>query len=233
MERQAEPLILVVEDEERLAGLLRDYLVQGGYGVHCLHSGTEVVPWVRRNEPALILLDLMLPGRDGIAILGELRTFSSVPVIIASARGEEVDRLLGLEIGADDYVCKPFSFREVVARVRAVLRRGAPAPGDAAGPSRTSLRLDPSRYTAEAAGRTIRLTVIEFRLLAALAEHPGQVLSRDRLMDRIYPDGRVVSDRTIDSHIRKLRAKLAELLPDRDPIVSVYSAGYKFAPAES
>ena len=126
------PTILVVEDEPKLARLLHDYLTQAGYAVHCLTYGCEVVPWVQQHAPALILLDLMLPGKDGMAVCRELRAFSAVPIIMVTARVEEIDRLLGLELGADDYICKPFSPREVVARVKAVLRRLQPqSPGAA------------------------------------------------------------------------------------------------------
>ena len=136
--------LLIVEDEKKLAGLLSDYLRQAGFEPFCLDDGTEVVPWVREQRPDLILLDLMLPGRDGMEICKEIRTFSSVPVIMVTARVEEIDRLLGLEFGADDYICKPFSPREVVARVRAVLRR----TGDGQTMQASGFVLDESRYQA-------------------------------------------------------------------------------------
>jgi two-component system response regulator BaeR len=144
---------------------------------------------------------------------------------MTTARVEEIDRLLGLELGADDYVCKPYSPREVVARVKAVLRRRAPA----AGPEPGLLRLDPERLRVQAPnGLSIELTAIEFALLQTLHAAPGRIFPRDRLMDRIYPDGRIVDHRTIDSHIKKLRRRLAELLPDRELIHSVYGVGYRF-----
>ena len=216
--------ILVVEDEKRLAHLLRDYLVQAGYEVHCLYSGGPVVKWARTHLPDLILLDQMIPEIDGLSLLRELRAFSQVPVIIATARTEEIDRLLGLESGADDYVCKPFSFREVVARVKAVLRRGRARQRPA---GESGLVLCSEDLTVSLGDETAELTAIEFKLLRVLSGSPGRIFSRNQLMDRIYEDNRVVSDRTIDSHIRKLRAKLSGLCPEKELICSVYSAGYK------
>jgi two-component system response regulator BaeR len=218
------PSVLIVEDEERLAGLLADYLRAAGYAVHQIAEGPPVVDWVREHAPALILLDLMLPGRDGMEICREIRGFSRVPVIMTTARVEEIDRLLGLEIGADDYVCKPYSPREVVARVKAVLRRSARPPEPAPGP----LHLDDESLRVRSGGRAIELTAVEFALLRTLHAAPGRIFSRDRLMDRIYDDHRVVSDRTIDSHVKKLRRKLHGLLPDRELIHSVYGVGYRY-----
>lgn len=215
--------ILIVEDEEKLAALLGDYLRQGGFEPQTLGDGAAAVEMIRVERPDLVLLDLMLPGKDGMEICREVRAFSAVPIIMITARIEEIDRLLGLEIGADDYICKPFSPREVVARVRAVLRRISPGNGVMAG-----LDLDPSRYRAVLHGRLLDLTAVEFQLLAYLAAHPGRIFSRSQLMDHIYPDDRVVSDRTIDSHIKKLRRKIAAVAPDEELIRSVYSVGYKF-----
>ena len=215
--------VLVVEDEKKLAGVLGDYLKQAGFEAVCLHSGTEVVPWVREHRPDLILLDLMLPGRDGMDICKEIRTFSSVPIVMVTARVEEIDRLLGLELGADDYICKPFSPREVVARVKAVLRR----VGGAQTIQASGLVLDASRYVATLHGHDLELTAVEFKLLQYLAGNPGRVYGRQQLMDRIYPDQRTVSDRTIDSHVKKLRKKLAAAAPDAELIHSVYGVGYK------
>lgn len=220
--------ILIVEDEDRLAGLLADYLKAAGYAVYRLGEGPPVADWVRTHHPALVLLDLMLPGRDGLEVCREIRSFSRVPIIITTARVEEVDRLLGLELGADDYVCKPYSPREVVARVRAVLRRGGPDPAPAAG----TLSLDADSLRVRAEDREIELTAVEFALLATLYAAPGRIFSRDRLMDRIYQDHRVVSDRTIDSHVKKLRRKLTELLPGRELIHSVYGVGYRYEERE-
>ena len=215
--------ILVVEDEPKLANLLRDYLEQAGYDPHCLGDGREVVPWVRGQAPDLVLLDLMLPGKDGMEILREIRSFSVVPILVVTSRVEEIDRLLGLELGADDYICKPFSPREVIARVRAVLRRTGGQPS----PARHGLSLDRERFQATLHGRDLDLTAIEFQLLHILAENPGRIFSRSQLMDRIYPDRRVVSDRTIDSHVKKLRRKIASAAPGEEWIHSLYGVGYK------
>jgi len=217
------PLVVIVEDEPKLAELLRDYLVQAGYATHHVDDGLAAVPAIREHQPALILLDVMLPGKDGMTICKEVRSFSSVPIIMLTARVEEIDRLLGLELGADDYICKPFSPREVVARVRAVLRRsGSPTTALDCG-----LKLDPERYRASLDGKLLDLTAVEFKLLAHLAAHPGRIFSRNQLMDHIYPDQRVVSDRTIDSHIKKLRRKIAAADPARELVRSVYGVGYK------
>ena len=213
--------ILVVEDEPKLAALMADYLKAEGFATHIIGDGLEAVPWVRANSPDLILLDLMLPGRDGLEICKELRGFSDVPVVMVTARVEEIDRLLGLESGADDYVCKPFSMRELVARVKAILRRGRGAV------SVPGLALDESRHVAELDGRPLDLTPVEFRLLAVLAAAPGKVFSRASLLERLYPDHRVVGDRTVDTHVKNLRKKLGELRPGEDRLPSIYGVGYK------
>ena len=217
--------ILIVEDEAKLAELLRDYLQQAGFGVSIVSNGRGAIPAVRERLPDLILLDLMLPGRDGMEICRELRTFSSVPVIMTTARVEEIDRLLGLELGADDYICKPYSPREVVARVRAVLRRSNSNNNT---PPTSGLQLDEARYCAVWEGQSVELTAVEFQLLRFLAATPGRIYSRQQLMDRIYPDQRSVSDRTIDSHIKKLRRKLLTITAGSELIRSVYGVGYTF-----
>lgn len=216
--------ILIVEDENRLATLMADYLRQANFEPHILNEGLAAVPWVREHHPALILLDLMLPGRDGMEICKEIRGFSEVPIIMVTARIEEIDRLLGLELGADDYICKPFSTREVVARVKAVLRRsGGRAPLHTGG-----LELEETSLLATLHGQKLDLTAVEFKLLQHLAAHPGRIFSREQLMDRIYADRRIVSDRTIDSHIKKLRKKIDAAAPGEELIRSVYGVGYKF-----
>lgn len=219
--------ILIVEDEPRLARLEADYLQHAGFQTHCLSQGLEVVPWLKENTVELVLLDLMVPGRDGLDICRDIRSFSQVPIIMVTARIEEIDRLLGLEMGADDYICKPFSPREMVARVKAVLRRiQPPAPNSV----QQTLTLSPQSFKVQYDGREIELTAVEFQLLYTLYQQPGRIFSRTRLMDLIYQDQRIVSDRTIDSHIKKLRKKIAELIPGEEVIHSVYGAGYRYDP---
>jgi two-component system response regulator BaeR len=216
--------ILVVEDEEKLALLLSDYLKQAHFSPFCLNDGLAAVAWTKEHKPDLILLDLMLPGRDGLEICKDIRAFSSVPIIMLTARVQEIDRVLGLEIGADDYVCKPFSPREVIARIKAVLRRvSSPAPEKNRG-----LILDEAGYKATFNDLDLGLTVVEFKLLSILRENSGRIFSRDQLMEKIYPDHRIVSDRTIDSHIKNLRKKIAIASPDQEFVRSIYGVGYKF-----
>ncbi|WP_280546987.1 MULTISPECIES: response regulator [unclassified Halomonas] len=216
--------ILIVEDEPRLAGLLADYLRRADYEPHLLDDGRDVVPWVRRNRPDLVLLDLMLPGEDGMSVCREIRGFSEVPVVMVTARVEEIDRLLGLELGADDYICKPFSPREVVARVKAILRRSRTDPGADTG---RGLVVDEAGYRASLDGEPLSLTPVEFRLLASLAAHHGRVFSRDQLLDHLYDDHRVVTDRTVDTHVKNLRRKMAAIRGDQELIRSVYGVGYR------
>jgi two-component system response regulator BaeR len=217
--------ILIVEDEPQLASILADYLHAAGFNSHIIDNGLTVATWVRENKPALILLDLMLPGKDGLEICKELRQSSAIPVMMLTAKIEEIDRLLGLELGADDYICKPYSPREVVARVKAVLRRFQPAT-----PSMRGIVIDKDRLKVTVNGEDTKLTTVEFELFTMLFEKPGFIFSRDKIMDEIYQDHRVVSDRTIDSHIKKVRKKMQRLIPDDDVIYSVYGAGYKFEP---
>jgi len=217
--------ILIVEDEDKLAQLESDYLLNAGFTVDIIDNGDNVISSVKQQQPDLILLDLMLPGKDGLSICREIRSFSSVPIIMITARIEEIDRLLGLEMGADDYICKPFSLREMVARVKAVLRRQH-LPVES--PQSQVIQLDNHSFRVLAKGLEIELTSVEFQLLQALHHQPGRIFSRAKLMNLIYSDQRVVSDRTIDSHIKKLRKKLSELLPDQELIHSVYGAGYRF-----
>ncbi|GAB7535834.1 response regulator [Burkholderia sp. 3C] len=233
------PTILIVEDEPKLSALLADYLHAEGFGTAIVADGREVVPYVQAHEPALVLLDLMLPGRGGLDICRDLRGFSIIPVIILTARVDEIDRLLGLELGADDYVCKPFSPREVVARVKAILRRidqaarpkpageeAGASPGGPGGP----FAIDPEHHLAQLHGRNLHLTPVELRLLALLVANPGRIYSRDFLLRRLYDDHRVVTDRTVDSHVKNLRRKLQAVQPEHDYIRSIYGVGYQFEP---
>jgi two-component system, OmpR family, response regulator BaeR len=218
--------ILIVEDEPKLAVLLADYLKASGFEVFILSDGTQVESWARENKPNLIILDIMLPGRDGIEICKSIRIFSRVPIIMVTARIEEIDRLLGLELGADDYICKPFSPREVVARIKAVLRR----TGDGQTIQAQGIILDEQTYRATLHGRDLELTAVEFKLLQLLLEHPCRIFSRLQIMEKIYHEERFVSDRTVDSHIKKLRRKIETIDPQATLIQSVYSVGYKFEP---
>jgi two-component system, OmpR family, response regulator BaeR len=224
MESDRTAKILIVEDEPKLAALLADYLNAASYQTHIIGDGRDVVAAVRAAPPDLILLDLMLPGRDGLDVCRELRTFSEVPIVMVTARVEEIDRLLGLEIGADDYICKPFSPREVVARVRAILRRAQRRPDV---PVLGGLTIDDEQYRASFNGEPLDLTPVEFRLLKTLAAAPGRVFSRQQLLDNLYADHRVVTDRTVDSHIKNLRRKLQEASPEQELIHSIYGVGYK------
>ncbi|AJJ18398.1 MULTISPECIES: envelope stress response regulator BaeR [Yersinia] len=218
--------VLIVEDEPKLGQLLVDYLQAAGYQTQWLTRGDEVVAAVRQSPPAIILLDLMLPGSDGITICREIRRFSDVPIMMVTAKTEEIDRLLGLEIGADDYICKPYSPREVVARVKTILRRCRPLPQQ---PSETvPLLIDESRFQASYQGHSLELTPAEFRLLKILATQPGHVFSREQLLNNLYDDYRVVTDRTIDSHIKNLRRKLESLDGEKPFIRAVYGMGYRW-----
>ncbi|CAB3674717.1 Transcriptional regulatory protein BaeR [Paraburkholderia sediminicola] len=224
--------ILIVEDEPKLAAVLEAYLQLEGFVTTILDDGHQVMPFIRSTPPALMLLDLMLPGRSGMDICRELRQFSALPVIILTARIDEIDRLLGLEIGADDYVCKPFSPREVVARVKAILRRATPAAAAADGlpqgqQGSQGLQVDEQFHHALLDGKELKLTPLELRLLALLMKSPGRIFSRDYLLSHLYDDHRVVTDRTIDSHIKNLRRKLQGARPDSEPIASVYGVGYR------
>lgn len=217
--------ILIVEDEPKLARILENYLKASGFTTGWLDRGDEVVAWIRDNNPDLVLLDIMLPGTDGIEICRATRQFSEVPIIMVTARVEEVDRLLGLELGADDYICKPFSPREVVARVKTVLRR---VPRESTPAANDGLMFDRLGHKLRFADREVQLTTVEFQLFEAMYGEPGRIFTRGQLIDRIYDDHRVVSERTVDSHIKKLRKKLAELIPDQEYIHSVYGAGYRY-----
>lgn len=219
-------LILIVEDEPKLASLMSDYLKQASFSTHIIGDGAEVTNWVKAHSPDLILLDLMLPNKDGMTICKEIRAFSNTPVIMATAKVEEIDRLLGLEIGADDYVCKPFSYREVVARVKALLRRASISKETTT--SNTNWDIDEQKYQAKLNGQLLDLTAVEFKLLSTLAKEPSRIFQREQLMQNIYQEYRVVSDRTIDSHIKKLRAKIKHVAGDQEIIHSVYGVGYKF-----
>lgn len=226
--------VLIVEDEVKIAQLLTDYLAQSNLDTVMVHDGNAVLELVHNQAFDIILLDLMLPGKDGITLCKEIRQFSAVPIIMVTAKVDEIDRLIGLELGADDYICKPFSPREVVARVKAVLRRTQSQTqsldkSDSIKSTPKVVELDPDKYQARVFGIPVELTAIEFNLLQILAKEPGRIYSRSQLMNHVYHDHRVVSERTIDSHIKKLRKKLNDIKPDMELVQSVYSVGYKLA----
>jgi two-component system response regulator BaeR len=216
--------VLIVENEPKLAAVLRDYFNASAFQTRWMEDGREVVAAVRADPPDLILLDLMLPHHDGLAVCRELRAFTNVPLVMVTARVEEIDRLLGLELGADDYICKPFSPREVVARAKAILRR---VSLPAASRRSEELSIDEVRYEASLDGVALELTPVEFRLLRTLSASPGRVFSRAQLLDRLYEDHRVVTDRAVDSHVKNLRRKLSRIRVDSEPIQSVYGIGYR------
>ena len=223
------PQILVVEDEHKIAQILVDYLQREGFAVTVLEEGTHAVEKVRSLQPSFLVLDLMLPGKDGLAICREVRQFSSVPIMMLTAKVDEIDRLVGLELGADDYVCKPFSPREVVARIRTILRRVTARPENPQENLLTygGIRLSLERFECTVRDQKIDLTPVELKILQGFMSRPGHVFSRDRLMDMAYTDERVVSDRTIDTHVKNLRRKLAKALGDEEVIHSIYGVGYK------
>ncbi|MBF0154901.1 MAG: response regulator [Magnetococcales bacterium] len=220
------PNILVVEDEHSIAGILRDYLLRAGFTVTQVGDGPAALRAVAEKAPDLILLDLMLPGMDGLTVCREVRKTSSVPIIMATARVEELDRLLGMELGADDYICKPFSPREVVARVKAVLRRVQSVPKESR--DGLTLTIDKNAQRASVNDQRLDLTPTEFRLLRLLASHPGRIYSRSQILEMAYDDDQEVSDRVVDSHIKNLRRKIARAAPDHEVIHSVYGMGYRY-----
>ena len=214
--------ILIVEDEPDLAAIVADYVRAAGFTAATIDDGAQALTLVQRRLPDLIVLDLMLPGLDGLALCKAVRRFSDVPIIMITAKVEEVDRLLGLESGADDYVCKPFSPRELVARIKAVLRRlRAPDRQDAI------IAIDEATRSVRVHDHKLDLTPSEYQLLAAMSKRPGTIFSRTQLLDLARGDNLDVTDRAIDTHIKNLRRKLAAVLPDADIIQSVYGVGYR------
>lgn len=216
--------VLIVDDDKHISELLKLYFEKDGFEVVSCYTGDAVMPMVRAVKPDVIILDLMLPGMSGFDIMRQLRRESDVPVLMLTARSDTLDKIIGLELGADDYICKPYSPREVVARVKAVLRRSLAVPA----PTAEGLVLDTAGFRVRSPHGEVELTAVEFHLFAALQREPGRIFSRAQLMDRIYDDQRVVSDRTIDSHVKKLRKKLAEVWPEGELIHSVYGAGYRY-----
>jgi two-component system response regulator BaeR len=216
--------ILIVEDEPKLAQLLADYLAHDGFESHIIDDGDNVISWVKHYAPDLILMDIMLPKRDGISLCKEIREFSTVPLFLLTARIGETDRLKGLEIGADDYICKPYSAKEVVARIKAIFRRQQNFSPEMAMVSGFSL--DKVKCHAYCEGVLLDLTLSEFRILSTLLDKRGKVYSRANLLDVLHEDDRDISDRTVDTHIKNLRQKLQKITGKKDIIQAVYGMGY-------
>jgi two-component system response regulator BaeR len=211
--------ICIVEDEPELASLMADYARAGGYLPTVFGNGSEALTALQKNLPDMLVLDLMLPGLDGLALCRAVRAFSDVPIIMVTARVEEIDRLLGLESGADDYLCKPFSPRELMARIKVILRRVQPS---------SPCHVDEAAQRISIMGRALELTPSEYHILAGIARRRGQVFSRAQLLDLARQDNLDVTERAVDSHIKNLRRKIAAVLPDAEAIGSVYGLGYRF-----
>ena len=222
-------IVLVIDDEQVIADLCRDYLAASGFGVLLAYDGVQGLALARRERPDLIILDLTLPEMDGLDVCRKLRRESDIPIIILTARVSESDRLVGLELGADDYVTKPFSPRELVARVRTVLRRSTESRRPAEVIRAGDLSLDRARYVVTLPDRDVRLTATEFEILAAMANEPGRVFSRARLLSVAHGAAFQTYERSIDSHIRNLRRKLEPNPAEPIYLITVHSLGYKLA----
>lgn len=229
------PMILVVDDEQSISEVVSLYLTRSGYTVKVVHDGKAALHFLTQHKPDLVVLDLMLPGIDGWEITRRLRAEGNTPIIMLTARKEEADRILGLEMGADDYVIKPFSPQELVSRVRAVLRRvqGA-APSDPAVQERTlqfdNLQIDPVTRIVTVKGAEIMLTAKEFDLLWFLAKHPRQVFNRDQLLDNVWGETTYIDPSTVTVHVRRVREKIESDSSNPRHIHTVWGVGYKFEP---
>jgi DNA-binding response OmpR family regulator len=222
--------ILVVEDEMKIAGLVRDYLRHAGFEVIVTSDGESALASARGSKPDLIVLDLGLPGRDGLDVTRELRRSSNVPIVMLTARGDEADRIVGLELGADDYVVKPFSPKELVARVRAVLRRTESARVDGAEVIRVAdVEIDRTRMRVSVGGHPVALTPTEFELLATLAREPGRVFTRAQLLDAVHGVAFESYERAIDAHVKNLRKKIEPVPGQPRYLRTVRGVGYRFA----
>jgi two-component system, OmpR family, response regulator BaeR len=219
--------ILIVEDDAKIADMMANYLEANGYQTHHTADGGEALLAFKNYQPQLVLLDVMLPIIDGFEVCKRLRASSQIPIIMVTAKVEEIDRLIGLEIGADDYVCKPFSPRELVARIKALLRRTNLAIA-ASAMAAAQFQIDADEHRVAWQGRTVPLTAVEFRLFKQLHARPGYVLGRAKLLDAVHDDYRDTNDRVIDSHIKNLRKKLDAVGAPADCIASVYGVGYRF-----
>jgi two-component system OmpR family response regulator len=226
--------VLIVDDEKRIREVVEYALQKDGFRVSSAADGLAALAAVERDPPDLVVLDVMLPGLDGLSVCKKIRSQRQTPILFLSARADEVDRIVGLELGGDDYLVKPFSPRELVARVRAVLRRFDAASDRTRDPEPQAMRhgqllLDAERHEATFAGQRVQLTATEFQVLAALIERPGIVLSRGQLLQRAYSDDEQVTERTLDSHVRRIRAKFRSV--GGDPIATVHGVGYKASDA--
>ena len=216
--------VLVVEDDRKISDLLQNYLRASGYVAAAAYDGRDALRQVERQVPDVVILDWMLPGMDGISVCKAVRAFSDVPILMLTARIDEVDRLLGLDTGADDYVCKPFAPREVIARIRALLRR-------AEGRVKTSTKpweIEDASFRISWRGQWLPLTRIEFMMFRLLLSRPGRVYSRDQLLASVHDSQHDISDRAIDTHIKNLRKKVQAVDQGHDCIASVYGVGYRF-----
>jgi two-component system, OmpR family, alkaline phosphatase synthesis response regulator PhoP len=224
--------ILVVEDERDIADLVKYHLEKAGFSARVVGDGKQALDLMARDYPDLLILDLMLPGLDGLEVCRRLRGNSatrSIPIIMLTARAEEVDRIVGLELGADDYIPKPFSPRELVARVKAVLRRTIAQPPTAEAPLAVGdLHLDPARHEVTKGGRALSLSAVEFRLLEFFLRHRGRAYTRTQLLDQVWGQDRFVEPRTVDVHIRRLREKVEDDPAQPTLILTVRGLGYKF-----
>jgi two-component system alkaline phosphatase synthesis response regulator PhoP len=221
--------VLIVEDESSIASFVSLYLKKAGYGVKAVGSGGDALAQVEAEQPALIILDLMLPDMDGIEVCRRIRQRRDIPILMLTARDEDIDKIIGLEVGADDYLTKPFNPRELVARVKSILRRSAPARRDSESAEIThgDLHVDSGRREVHVGDMEIQLAPKEFDLLWELLDHRGLVLTRDQLLERVWGYTFAGDTRTVDVHVRQLRRKLG----DASPIVTVWGVGYKVSPA--
>ena len=223
------PVVLIVDDDKKIAALLKTYFEKDGFITCLAHDGYQALETIRAHSPDLVVLDLMLPGLDGWEVCRRARKESDIPILMLTARDEETDRLIGLELGADDYVAKPFSPREVVARVRAILRRAGKVPAKPDTIRIGRLTIQPAEHLVTKDGTPLDMTPTEFRLLALLAANPNRVFSRLQLVEQVQGYAFEGYERTIDSHIKNLRRKLEDNPKEPRHIITVYGIGYKFA----
>jgi two-component system response regulator BaeR len=218
--------ILIVEDEEAIEKYLTKFLQKENFAVDALATGINIAEYYQKNQPDLIILDVMLPGKDGITCCKELREISDVPIIMLTAKVEEIDRIIGLRAGADDYVCKPFSAVELVLRIQQILKRSEKPIID------NSFLLNVQNFQISHQGKVAELTQLEFALFQVLYNCPHRIFSRDEIIERAYPDRRDIFDRAIDSHVKNIRKKIKSLALEETVIDSVYGAGYRYLPKE-